>query len=257
MTERPGGSPPDPAPPAQFPGATRVTVLEVYDWPTPDGLKGGSAHMHLASAEGYYVLSGSGALQTLGGGGYREAPLRPGDCLWFTPGVIHRLVNSGDLRILVVMQNAGLPEHGDAVLTFPPAVLADPAAYAAAAALPADPSLAEAAARRRRDLAIEGYLELRDRVSADGPSALEDFYREAVALTGGRVPDWRGRWQAGAQAAAQRTGRELDALAAGVAGHLAEGGLWRIARPEGRPAFGMCGRLTGYDPAAAGDPPRR
>ena len=120
---------------AAFPGATGVTVLDVYDWPAPDGLPGGSAHVHLASTEGYVVLSGAGRLQTLGERGYAETPLRPGECLWFTPGTIHRLVNDGELRLLVVMQNAGLPEHGDAVLTFPPHVLADPAAYARAASL--------------------------------------------------------------------------------------------------------------------------
>ncbi|GAB3933934.1 hypothetical protein GCM10027614_06000 [Micromonospora vulcania] len=49
---------------------------------------------------------------------------------------MHRLVNGGGLSIVVLMQNSGLPEAGDAVLTFPPDVLADPAAYAAAAALP-------------------------------------------------------------------------------------------------------------------------
>src|SRR6516164_7329834 len=119
-----------------FPGATGVTVLDVYDWVAPDGLPGGSAHVHLASTEGYVVLSGAGRLQTLGERGYAQTPLRPGDCLWFTPGTIHRLINDGGLRLLVVMQNAGLPEHGDAVLTFPPEVLADPAAYARAAALP-------------------------------------------------------------------------------------------------------------------------
>jgi hypothetical protein len=47
---------------------------------------------------------------------------------------------------------------------------------------------------------------------------------------------------------------ELDALAAGVASHLPGGGLWRVRRPDGSPAFGMCGRLTGYDPAAAERP---
>jgi hypothetical protein len=26
-----------------FPGATGVTLLDVYDWPTADGLRGGSA----------------------------------------------------------------------------------------------------------------------------------------------------------------------------------------------------------------------
>jgi hypothetical protein len=111
-------------------------VLDVYDWVAPDGLPGGSAHVHLASTEGYVVASGAGRLQTLGGRGYAETPLRSGDCLWFTPGTIHRLVNEGDLRLFVVMQNAGLPEHGDAVLTFPPEILADPDAYAHAATLP-------------------------------------------------------------------------------------------------------------------------
>ncbi len=46
------------------------------------------------------------------------------------------MVRGGDLRITVLMQNGGLPEAGDAVFTFPPEVLADPGAYAAAATLP-------------------------------------------------------------------------------------------------------------------------
>lgn len=137
MPERTVSSPQaHPAATAAFPGATAITVLDVYDWVAPDGLPGGSAHVHLASTEGYVVASGAGRLQTLGERGYAETPLRPGDCLWFTPGTIHRLVNEGDLRLFVVMQNAGLPEHGDAVLTFPPGILADPDAYARAATLP-------------------------------------------------------------------------------------------------------------------------
>ena len=110
-------------------------MLDVYDWPAPDGLPGGSAHVHLASTEGYVVLSGAGRLQTLGERGYAETPLRPGDCLWFTPGTIHRLVNDGGLRLLIVMQNAGLPEHGDAVLTFPPAGARRPGRVRRAASL--------------------------------------------------------------------------------------------------------------------------
>ena len=121
-----------------FPGATAVSRLRVYDWPTVDGLRGGSPHLHTASAEGYVVLGGRGAVQTLSGDGYDEQPLSEGVMLWFTPGTVHRLVNYGDLDILVVMQNAGLPEAGDAVLTFPPEILADPAAYARTAALPGD-----------------------------------------------------------------------------------------------------------------------
>ncbi len=59
-----------------FPGATGVTLLDVYDWPTADGLRGGSAHIHLASTEGYVVLRGAGRLQTLGRHGFQETPHR-------------------------------------------------------------------------------------------------------------------------------------------------------------------------------------
>lgn len=247
-----------PRPPA-FPGSCGVTVLDVYDWTAPDGLPGGSAHVHLASTEGYIVVSGEGRLQTLGERGYAQTPLRPGDCLWFTPGTIHRLVNDSGLRLLVVMQNAGLPEHGDAVLTFPPEILADPGRYAAAAALPVPPgpggedggeALARAA-RRRAALAVEGYLALRAAVADRGPRALEEFYAAALALAGGRAGDWRDRWRDGALATAELTGTHLDEIGARVPGHLQAGGLWRIGKPAGERAYGMCGRLTTYPAAAA------
>ena len=239
-----------------FPGATGVTLLDVYDWPTADGLRGGSAHIHLASTEGYLVLRGAGRLQTLGRQGFQETPLRPGDCLWFTPGTVHRLVNDdGELQILVVMQNAGLPEAGDCVLTFPPEVLADPARYQAAATLsPApDDGEREASARRRRDLAIEGFLVLREQVLADGPAALEPFLAAAVALTAGRVPDWRRRWRGQAAAVSALTGQQLDGLEAQTALHLRAADVLRVPRPAGPRGYGMCGRLTPY-PAAPPSP---
>lgn len=245
---------PAPSAAAAFPGATGVTVLDVYDWSAPDGLPGGSAHVHLASTEGYVVLSGAGRLQTLGERGYAETRLHPGECLWFTPGTIHRLVNDSGLRLLIVMQNAGLPEHGDAVLTFPPSVLADPAAYARAASLASgddgtanqgDEAIA-AAARTRASLAIEGYLALRDQVVDRGPAALDDFYAAALRLTAGHAADWRDRWRLGAQAVAELTGGHLAEIGDQVAGHLESAGLWRIEPSDGPRAYGMCGRLTTY-----------
>lgn len=234
---------------AAFPGATGVTLLDVYDWACPDGVRGGSAHIHLASTEGYVVLRGEGRLQTLGARGYTEVPLRPGDCLWFTPGTVHRLVNDdGQLRILVVMQNSGLPEAGDCVLTFPPEVLADPGRYAAAATL--DPGALEDSARRRRDLAIEGFLALREQVTRDGPAGLEDFLAAAVRLAAGRVPGWRRRWQSQAAAVAGLTGQHLDDIEAMRPGHLLAGSLLRIPQPAGPRGFGMCGRLTVYQTAS-------
>jgi mannose-6-phosphate isomerase-like protein (cupin superfamily) len=231
-----------------FPGAVGISLLRVYDSTGPDGVPGGSPHLHTASTEGYQVLSGRGAVQTLSGVGYAETALEPGTLLWFTPGTVHRLVNlSGDLRILVIMQNAGLPEAGDAVLTFPEAVLADPARYAAAAAQPAD----DAAARRRRDLAVEGFTVLRERVCATGPVALQPLYAAAAHLVRDRVPAWRQLWRDRALAQAEHTGRQLTGLAGGDAGHLTDAAV-HVARINDAERFGMCGRLT----LSTGDPIR-
>ena len=124
--------------PHPLPGAVGLSHLSAYDWEAADGVCGGSPHLHLACTEAYVVTGGRGAVQTLTAPtAYRDIPLEPGSVAWFTPGTVHRMVQGGDLRITVLMQNSGLPEAGDAVFTFPPEVLADPERYAAAAALPA------------------------------------------------------------------------------------------------------------------------
>jgi len=227
-----------------FPGAVGVSRLRVYDWPTVDGLRGGSPHLHTASTEGYVVLDGTGQLQTLGGAGYSEFALEPGTVLWFTPGTVHRLVDTGSLEILVVMQNAGLPEAGDAVFTFPPDVLVDTPRYAAAARIPSGvgPDAADAA-RRRRDLAVDGFLALRDDVLARGPAALRPLYAVAARLVRDKVPGWRHTWRDRALAQAALTGRHLTALDAGDPGHLAQAQVFR-AGDAGHDRYGLCGRLS-------------
>jgi mannose-6-phosphate isomerase-like protein (cupin superfamily) len=231
-----------------LPGAVGVSGLQVYDWPTADGLCGGSPHVHLACSEAYVVIEGKGRVQTLNTGGFAETPLEPGTVLWFTPGTIHRLVNDdGGLRIVVIMQNDGLPEAGDAVFTFPPDVLDDPPAYARAAAL-TPPE--ETAARERRDLAITGFTLLRERSEAGDRRALEDFYRSAVGLKAPLLRDWEHRWRSGALATAERTGEHLRRMGDGDWSHLAEAGVHRLEPPAVKDrAYGMCGRLDTYRPA--------
>lgn len=233
-----------------FPGGTSVSRIAVYDWPTVDGLRGGSPHLHTVSTEGYVVLGGTGRLETLSAAGHQEHDLAAGTVLWFTPGTVHRLVNSGrDLEILVVMQNAGLPEAGDAVFTFPPEVLADPERYRAAAALPrigAEAVVAEAA-RRRRDLAIEGYLPLRERVQAGDAAALPELHRAAGAVVQHRVGTWRELWHERPLAQAVATGEQLDALADGDATHLTDAAVRMASGPSLH--YGMCGRLHAWQVA--------
>ena len=231
-----------------FPGGVGISGLRVYDWPAVDGVCGGSPHVHLACAECYYVIGGRGSVQTLTRRGFAETPLREDTVAWFTPGTIHRLVNDGDLRILVVMQNSGLPEAGDAVFTFPAEVLADEENYPAHAQADEEES-----ARRRRDLAIEGFQELRRRVEAGEGAALDNFYRSAVRLKQDVLDAWEKRWRAGALASAERTGEQLNRLREGDIGHLAEADV-HVMRAEGPQRFGMCGRLDVHDPAEGSSP---
>lgn len=238
-----------------LPGGVGVSQVRAYDWLAADGVCGGSPHLHTVSTEGYVVLRGAGQLETLSGAGYEETTLATGSLLWFSPGTVHRIVNhSGDLEILVIMQNAGLPEAGDAVLTFPPHLLADADAYRAASTLPTSADDALLAARRRRDLAIEGYLELREQVRAQGPGALEPLYRAAVALVQDRTGDWRRLWRERPLAQAERTGRHLDALAAGQGDHLTASAVYVADATGGPPRAGMCGRLRTWDVERAARP---
>ncbi|WP_433217744.1 cupin domain-containing protein [Dactylosporangium sp. CS-047395] len=222
---------------SHLPGAIGVSRLSVYDTTAPDGLHGGTPHMHLTCSEGYVVTAGQGRVQTLSGEGFRETPLRPGTVAWFRPATIHRLVNDGGLELVVLMQNSGLPEAGDAVFTFPTDVLADPDAYRAAASLQRGPY-------PRRDLAVTGFLALR----AAGPAAFTEFCRTAAAIVAPRLGDWRKRWEAGALETALETGRQLDALERNDLTHLAAGGLEVLTEPTESGKHGMCGLLETYIP---------
>ncbi|MDR6979527.1 mannose-6-phosphate isomerase-like protein (cupin superfamily) [Streptomyces sp. 3330] len=228
-----------------LPGGVGVSRLRVYDWPAADGLRGGTPHLHLTCSEGYVVTSGHGAVQTLTASGYEVTPLAAGTVAWFTPGTVHRLVTEDDLRITVLMQNGGLPEAGDAVLTLPPEYLTDPGTYAAATVIPAGVSREEQArfARARRDLALEGYRALRE--AADVAAALAAFHRSAAALVEPRLAQWRERWLRGARAAAQATGEQLDRLSDGDVSHLAQA-VVRAEQPAAHGGFGMCGWLDAY-----------
>lgn len=234
-----------------LPGGVGVSRLCVYDTVTPDGLPGGTPHIHLCCTEAYVVVGGRGAVQTLSGQGFAEHELRPGAVLWFTPGTVHRLINHGDLDIVVFMGNSGLPEAGDAVLTFPMEVLTDPAAYAAAVALPngGAPGTDVTTAYRRRDLAVEGFQTLRAALERDGTRAMGRFYAAAAALKRPVLDHWRTRWEDGAFRAAQTTGVQLDALARGDPSHLADARVHSLPGPTEEGRLGMCGLLNTYLPA--------
>jgi len=235
-----------------LPGGIGVTHLIVYDTPAPDGLVGGSPHLHFACSEAYLVIKGQGSVQTLSSDGFHEVPLRAGSLVWFTPGLIHRLINQDcQLEIFAVMENAGLPEHGDSVLTFAVEHLADEDGYLQFASL-ARAGLASAdsreAARKRRDLAVEGFLSLRAELQKGG--SLHRFYSQAVRLVQSKEPAWRALWQTGPASTIHRTKNFLDKLQMGASDYLNQGRVFEIpldpAQEERR--LGMCGTLRKYLP---------
>jgi mannose-6-phosphate isomerase-like protein (cupin superfamily) len=240
----------DASPTPPFPGAIGVSHLRVYDSVAPDGLRGGTPHVHSVCTEAYAVLSGRGSVQTLGSEGFREIPLEAGTFVWFTPGTIHRLVNTdGALEILVMMQNAGLPEAGDMVITFAPDVLDDPVAYAGAHALPAGEQTTAGsgeAARHRRDAAVRGFLQLRADVDREGPSALEHFHAQVARLLAPSASRWLQLHERGARAAAEATTRQLEALASGSAPHLRAASIHLLPPPPTSRRMGCCGTLGVY-----------
>lgn len=235
-----------------LPGGVGVTHLKVYDSRAPDGLLGGSPHLHFACSEAYMVVAGRGAVQTLGPGGFKELYLEAGRLVWFTPGLIHRLINlDGRLEILVLMQNAGLPEAGDFVLTFPPAVLADEQAYLDAASLAPSGHVytnSNEAARRRRDLAVEGFAVLRERFKDQGVAALDAFYHTALRRIQPKLDAWLPVWEHGPLAAAHRTGDQLEALRDGRVDHLLDAAIYGLPSPSEPRKLGVCGTLGVYQP---------
>jgi mannose-6-phosphate isomerase-like protein (cupin superfamily) len=237
-------------PGARLPAGVGLSRLSVYDTPGPDGLRGGSAHVHLSCTEGYVVVSGRGMVQTVGPYGVRDVALEPGTVTWFQPGVVHRLVNTGEpLEIVVVMSNGELPEAGDCILSFGADVLASVDAYDAAVALPDRAASCEQSAepaRRRRDRSVDGFLALRAAVERGDDGALKEFYAAAAGLVAHRLDDWEREWRTGQMASAADTGRRIQALRTGDAGALLDAHLYTVGpRPERR-RYGMCGMLQTY-----------
>jgi mannose-6-phosphate isomerase-like protein (cupin superfamily) len=217
-----------------FPGAVGVSQCTVYDSEGPDGQRGGSPHVHFTCTEGYVVIEGSGRLETISGQGFQVHELKPLNVVWFEPGVIHRLVNSDGLRLLVVMQNAGLPEAGDAVFAFPIHIVEQADAYAAAAT-----ATDEQAVMRRRDLAVVGFEQLRDQ-----PELLPRFYSAALAHVAAKLDSWEAVWLANARESTLQTQSILADLRQNDLTRLRAARIQATHADPTTPRLGMCGHLA-------------
>lgn len=232
----------------RMPGATLMTRLKVYDTPTPDGQIGGTPHLHLVCTEMYVVLNGSGAVELMNKDGFSRVELQQNESLLFSPGTIHRLINPNrDLEILVIMQNSGLPERGDNVVTFSEEWLATDAAYNEAMRIS---SVEEAYQRRNRG--VEGFMELKSAFETSletGQTALRQFYNYALARTANRHQEWQDIVENGAVVATNESLAQIKHLKQEDASYLWDSDYALIANNDA-PTPGFCGHLNRYfDPA--------
>jgi len=236
--------------PLRMPGATLVTRLNVYATPGPDGQRGGTPHYHQACTEMYFVLSGSGSVEIIDYHGFQTVELPTHSAFIFSAGTLHRLMNpSGNMELLIIMQNSGLPERGDTVATFKTAILADELRYHKAMKIT---SLTDA--YRRRDDAVEGFLEIKSafaRSTTEGREALEMLYKQSNKLAKTKYKDWYECVVKGAFSEAQESLQQVIDLAAGKFPHLFAAQS-HFVPPVKANTIGFCGTLNRYfDPATA------
>jgi len=160
-----------------FIGGLGLTHLAVYNQrPGPDGVHAGCAHVHALTAEAYYVISGSGAIELHDlEHGFRTVTLGPGDFVQFPPDTLHRSVNGENLTVLALMTNAGLAERGDARIYFGADVDADPETFERLKALPVARGLQ--GALERRDASARAYQGLLDLWQTDRPGYRRELER--------------------------------------------------------------------------------
>lgn len=234
--------------PLRMPGATLMTRLNVYSSLSPDNQVSGTPHMHLACTEMYVALSGRGAVELIDRNGFSRVELNPHDALLFSPGTIHRLINpDGNFEILVIMQNSGLPERGDNVVTFTEELLSNDRSYHEAMTVK---TLEDA--YLRRDRGVVGFSQLKaafDENIETGQRALEKFYNYAADRTEVYQIQWGEIVSQGAIAAAQETLDQLNQLKNKDTSYLLHNS-YAVIRQSNANKLGFCGHLDRYfDPA--------
>lgn len=231
----------------RFPGGVGISAVDVYRDATLGGCDGGTPHLHTLCTEAYIATAGAGAVETLDASGGNRWDVTAGVVVWFSPGVIHRaLASDGGLQVTVIMQNGGLPEAGDAVMTLPSPYWSDLSKYDTAVTIDADSfDGRREQADARRELASAGFAELQERGATPGEQGLAPFYDFACTVVTRRLDRMASIFARSAEAEVARTRAQIEALHGGNPAHLFDGRAASTA-PLQTPAFGMCGMLQPY-----------
>jgi mannose-6-phosphate isomerase-like protein (cupin superfamily) len=229
-----------------LPSGVGLTHLKVYTEDAPNGSDpGGSAHFHTVCAELYFVLSGAGFVELLSSRGYQKLALEPHQVVCMSPGVIHRLANPNkNLEILVIMQNGGLAERGDYILTFPDRVLADDKAYSDAVKI-----TSHADAITRRNLSLEGFGPLKNTIQTDpeaGRKELEKLYQHARRILAPKVEGFEWVLRTGSLAEVKASHDAVDFIRYNHMEYLAKANWCSIDPAKDQLRSGLCGDVRSY-----------
>ena len=231
-----------------LPTGVGLSHLNVYTEDAPAALAsgpGGSAHFHTVCSELYYVLSGSGSVELISGKGYQKVALEPRQLVCMTPGIIHRLDNPNkNLEILVIMQNGGLAERGDYILTFPDKILADDAAYASAVKISS-----HADAITRRNLSLEGFNSLKSTIQTDlnaGRAALDKLYQHARRILAPKIEGFEWVLRTGSLTEVKASHDAVDFIRNNHMEYLDKARWCSIDPAQDQIRSGLCGDLRSY-----------
>ena len=231
---------------ATFPGGILISRVNVYNSMSPDGQRNGTPHIHLACNEMYYTLSGTDFVELISYDGFERLSVTPGNTVCFTPGTIHRAINhNGNLAILMIMQNKGLPERGDVAIYFPPGTLSSQTLYQEAMRVDDDDT-----AQRRRNLAVSEFNRLKqafDESLETGRQLLDEFYQFAIQRTRDHYSEWRRVIKQGPHVEVNRSLQILDTLEDGSIESL-QLGRASTAKTKPQTTLGYCGHIHGYQP---------
>jgi len=232
----------------RMPGATLVTRLKVYETISPDGQRSGTPHFHFLCTEMYFVLQGSGSVELIDANGFSRVDIAVDSALVFSPGTVHRLINpNGNLVLLIVMANTGLPEHGDNLVCFPAEIMTDDGRYAETITVDTLD-----AAYRRRDLGVEGFMSLKSAFAVSlgaGREALRALYERAAARTERQRKEWLDIVRTGPLAEAEKSINNLGDVERGKFDYLFDARHVLIHGGE-MDKLGFCGFRVQYpDPA--------
>ncbi len=99
-------SPPSPEVAVPSAGGVTLALLTAHQWNGPDGVVGGTPHLHAVATETYLAVAGEGRLLVLDRDGSAEHQLSVGTAVTCAPGTLARVVNDGELVLVLVVEHA-------------------------------------------------------------------------------------------------------------------------------------------------------